>query len=97
MQEGPWDPYHHFRDPQQLNTFFSGFRIRIDKRNDRMLFAQWAIEEALRAYPPGIYQAPVSNTDIDSIASTAMANIDPKKILGAIRADAQRDIDADVG
>ena len=62
-----------------------------------MLFAQWAIEEVLRAYPPGIYQSPVATTDIDSIASTAMAAIDPPKILRAIRADAQRDIDADVG
>lgn len=96
MQEGPWDPYNHFKEPQQLNVFFSGFPIRMGRRNDRMVFAQWAIEEVLRAYSPGLSQTPPTIADVESIASTAMTAISPRKILEAIRADAQRDIDADV-
>lgn len=96
VQDGPWDPYNHFKKPEQITHFFSGHKIREKRRKDRMTHASWAIEQVLQSYPPGICEAPATSGDIESMAAT-MAAMDPKKILRAIRVDAQRDIDADVG
>ena len=97
VQDGPWDPYSsNLKAPDQITRFFSGHLIRENKRKDRMTYADWAIEQILQSYPPGIYKEPATSGDIGSMAGTDMAAIDPEKILRAIRADAQRDIDADV-
>ncbi|RYP66371.1 hypothetical protein DL770_008812 [Monosporascus sp. CRB-9-2] len=96
IQEGPWDPYGFFRETEEIPHFYSGHPMRPNRLRDRENYARWAIEEALREYLPGRYQVSGNLIEPTSVASEANTTEDANKILQAIRAEGQRDIDAEV-
>ncbi|RYP53801.1 hypothetical protein DL768_001252 [Monosporascus sp. mg162] len=96
IQEGPWDPHGFFRETEEITRFYSGHPMRPNRLRDRENYARWAIEEALREYLPGRYQVSGNIIESTSVASEANTTEDANKILQAIRAEGQRDIDAEV-
>ncbi|RYP29395.1 hypothetical protein DL767_006735 [Monosporascus sp. MG133] len=95
IQEGPWDPHGFFRTTEEITRFYSGHPMRPNRLRDRENYARWAIEEALREYLPGSYQVSGNLIESTSVASEANTMEDVNKILQAVRADGQRDIDAE--
>ncbi|RYP59209.1 hypothetical protein DL769_008643 [Monosporascus sp. CRB-8-3] len=95
IQEGPWDPYGFFRRPEEITRFYSGHQMRLNHLRDRENYARWAIEEALCEYLPGRYQVSGNVIESTSVASGANTTEDVNRILQVIRAEGQRDIDAE--
>ncbi|RYO91688.1 hypothetical protein DL764_008249 [Monosporascus ibericus] len=95
IQEGSWDPYGFFRGTDEITRFYSGHPMRPGRLRDREIYARWAIEEALREYLPGRYQISGNFIESTSVASEANTTGGANKILQAIRAESQRDIDAE--
>ncbi|RYO78063.1 hypothetical protein DL762_008893 [Monosporascus cannonballus] len=95
IQEGPWDPYGFFRESEEITRFYSGHPMRPNRLRDQENYARWAIEEALREYLPGRYQVLGNLMESTSVASEPNATEGANKILQAIRAEGQRDIDAE--
>lgn len=92
-EEGLWDPDTYLHTEKDRINFFSGHRVRSNFPRDRMKFARYAIETALRDYPPGIHGGLEESR---SAVSKIEAANKSKEILQVVKAEGQREIDAEV-
>ncbi|KAI2467513.1 SNF2 family N-terminal domain-containing protein [Annulohypoxylon bovei var. microspora] len=90
---GRLDPHRIFKTVEQVKHFYSGHDVHPSRLIDNENFARWVIHEALQEYQPEIsFQV---TGEIMQGQSVTIGRSVPKKLVDAILADGQREIDAE--
>ncbi|KAI1140238.1 SNF2 family N-terminal domain-containing protein [Hypoxylon sp. FL0543] len=94
IRHGRLDPHAIFRSSKERSEFYSDHSVSLNCLVDNHNFARWAIEEALREYPPDSHFKVTGQIMQGQFVTmeTGTRTI-PKGIAEAIRADGQQEVD----
>ncbi|KAI0838788.1 SNF2 family N-terminal domain-containing protein [Hypoxylon sp. FL0890] len=96
IRHGRLDPHGIFKTSRKLNAFYSDHSISPHRIIDNQIFARWAIEEALREFPPDSqFQETGEIMQGQSVTMEIGKRTIPKEIVEAIRADGQQEVDSE--